>query len=69
MVNVLISSAADRGFEARSGQTKDYEVEMCWKTGWLWIRIMWPSGAKCLSARGLFFRWVSNIRILKNVLV
>ena len=26
MVNVLASSAVDRGFEARSGKTKDYEI-------------------------------------------
>ena len=26
MVSVLASSAADRGFEPRSGQTKDYKI-------------------------------------------
>ena len=29
MVSVLASSAADRGFEPRSGQTKDYKIGMC----------------------------------------
>ena len=29
MVSVLTSSAVDRGFEPRSGQTKDYEIGMC----------------------------------------
>ena len=29
MVNVLASSAVDRGFEPRSGQTKDYEIGIC----------------------------------------
>ena len=29
MVSVLASSAVDRGFEPRSGQTKDYEIGMC----------------------------------------
>ena len=29
MVSVLASSAIDRGFEPRSGQTKDYEIGMC----------------------------------------
>ena len=29
MVNVLASSAVDRGFERRSGQTKDYEIGIC----------------------------------------
>jgi hypothetical protein len=29
MVNVLPSSALDRGFEPRSGQTKDYKTGIC----------------------------------------
>ena len=29
MVSVLASSAVDRGFEPRSGQTKDYEIDIC----------------------------------------
>ena len=29
MVSVLASSAVDRGFEPRSGQTKDYESGIC----------------------------------------
>jgi hypothetical protein len=29
MVSVLASSAADRGFEHRSGQTKDYKISIC----------------------------------------
>jgi hypothetical protein len=29
MVSVLTSSAVDRGFEPRSGQTKDYKIGMC----------------------------------------
>ena len=29
MVCVLVSSAVDRGFEPRSGQTKDYEIGIC----------------------------------------
>ena len=63
MVSVLVSSAVDRGFEPRSGQTKDYKLGICCfsakhaaltgeiaKTGWLGISIMCPSGATCLSA-------------------
>jgi hypothetical protein len=62
MVSVLTSSAVDRGFEPRSGQTKNYKIGMCCfsakhaalrrksKTGWLGIRIMCPSGATFLSA-------------------
>jgi hypothetical protein len=29
IVSVLASSAVDRGFEPRSGQTKDYKIDMC----------------------------------------
>jgi hypothetical protein len=29
MVNVLVSSAVDRGFEPRAGQTKDYTIGIC----------------------------------------
>jgi hypothetical protein len=29
MVSVLASSAVDRGFEPRSGKTKDYEIGIC----------------------------------------
>ena len=29
MVSVLVSSEIDRGFEPRSGETKDYEIGIC----------------------------------------
>ena len=29
MVSLLASSAVDRGFESRSGQTKDYKISIC----------------------------------------
>ena len=29
MVSVLASSVVDRGFESRSGQTKDYAIGIC----------------------------------------
>ena len=29
MVNVLLSSAGDRGFEPRSGHTNDYKIGIC----------------------------------------
>jgi hypothetical protein len=32
MVSVLASSAVDRGFEPRSGQTKDYKIGICYFT-------------------------------------
>jgi hypothetical protein len=46
-------------FEPQSGQTKDYEIGICLfstkhttraNTGWLGIRIMYPSGMTCLTA-------------------
>ena len=58
MVSVLASSAVDRGFEPRSGQTKDSKIGICCfsdnhtalsrTTGWLGITIMCPSGVTCL---------------------
>ena len=65
IVSVLASSAVDRGFEPRSGQTKDHIIGIPvyvasplsaqhWgaraRTGWLEIRITCPSGAKYLPA-------------------
>ena len=29
MVNMFASSAVDRGFEPRSGQTKDFKIDIC----------------------------------------
>ena len=29
MVNMLASNAVDRGFETRSGQTKDFKIDIC----------------------------------------
>jgi hypothetical protein len=29
MVSILTSSVVDRGFEPRSGQTRDYEIGIC----------------------------------------
>jgi hypothetical protein len=51
LCSVPASSAVDRGFEPRSGQTKDYKIGICCfsKTGWLWIEIMCQSGATCLE--------------------
>ena len=61
VISVLAASVVDRGFEPRSGQTKDYKIGICCfsakhaalrskaKTGGLGIRIMYPSGATCLS--------------------
>ena len=70
MVSVLASSTVDRGFEPQSGQTKDYKIGICCfvkhaeraNTGWLGIRIMCQSGAKCLSADCCF----SELALLKK---
>jgi hypothetical protein len=59
MVSEFASSAVDRRFESRSGQTKDYKIGMCCFSAkhaalrsknkdWL-ARIMCQSGATCLS--------------------
>jgi hypothetical protein len=32
LVSVLSSSAEDRGFDSRSGQTKDYQIGICCST-------------------------------------
>ena len=54
MVSVLASSAIDRGFEPRSGQTKDYEIGICcFSAKQAVLRRKsedWLSGATCLSA-------------------
>jgi len=64
IVSLLASSVVDRGFEPRSGRTKDYETGMfCFsakhialrrKTGWLGIGILCPSGVIFLSADCFF---------------
>ena len=61
MISVLVSSAVDRGFDPRSGQTKNVKLVFVAsqlsmqdqgeraKTGWFGIRIMCRSGVTCLS--------------------
>ena len=61
MVSVLTTSAVDRGFKPRSGQTQEYKIGICCfsakhaalgeraKTGWHGMKIMRPSGAICGS--------------------
>ena len=65
MVSVLAPSVVDRGFKPRSGQTKDCKIDIyCfpakhaalrrkikdWAVSCLGIRLMCPSGTRCLSA-------------------
>jgi hypothetical protein len=64
MVSVLASSAVYRGFELRSGQTKDYKIGNCCfsaigtqhygERAWLRIRIMCPNGVTFLPAHCCF---------------
>ena len=66
-VTMLVSGVVDRGFEPRSGQTKDYKICICCFTAkhpalrsnnkdWLsWnLRVMRPSVAMCLSKMQIF---------------
>jgi hypothetical protein len=73
MVSVFASSAADRGFESRSGQTRDYEIDMCCFSAkhtvlrikskdWLARNQDNVSEWGDMSIRGLFFQCVSIIK-------
>ena len=77
---VLASSAVDRGFELRSGQTKDYRIGICCfsakqavlrKTGKDWLARNQNNVSEWsdMSARGLMFQWASTIKIQLSVLV
>ena len=66
MVSVLVSSAVDRGFEPRSGQTKDYKIGICCLSAkhaalrskskdWLVRNQYNVSGWSDMSIRGLLF--------------
>ena len=74
MVSVLVSSAVDRGFEPRSGQSKDYYIAICCLSAkhaalrrkskdWLARNqdnvFEWDN----MSIRGLSFQWASTIKI------
>ena len=80
MVSVLASSAVDRGFEPRPGQTKDYNIDICCFSAnhgalsrqsqdWLCRNqdnvFEWGD----MSIRGLLFEWASTIKIRLSVLV
>ena len=80
MVNVLISSAVDREFEPRSGQTKDYKNGICCFSAkyaalrrkskyWLAQNQNNVSEWSHMSARGLLYQWASTIKIQLSVLV
>jgi hypothetical protein len=66
----------DRGFEPRSGQTKDYEIGIVasplstqhlgvrTKTGWLGIRIMCQSGARVMCQTGARVMCQTGARVM-----
>jgi hypothetical protein len=80
MVSVLTSSAVDRGFEPRSGQTKDYTIGICCfsakhaalrrkRKEWLGRNQNNVSEWGDISTRGLLFQWASTIKTQLSVLV
>ena len=80
MVSVLASSAVDRGFESRSGQTKDYNIGSCCFSAkraalkrksrdWLVWNQNNVSEWSDMSTRGLLFQWASTMEIQLGVLV
>ena len=80
MVSVLASSAVDRGFDPRSGQTKDYEIGMCCFSAkhaalrrkskdWLTRNQNSVSEWGDMSTRQLLFQWVSTIKMQLSVLI
>jgi hypothetical protein len=80
MVSVLASSAVDRGFEPRSGQTKDYKIGICCFSAkhaalrrknkdWMARNQNNVSEWGDMSTRGLLFQWANTIKIQFSVLV
>ena len=80
MVSVIASSVVDRGFTARSGQTKDYEIGMyCFSAKHATLRSKSKerlarnqndvSEWSDMSTRGLLFQWASTIKIQLTVLI
>ena len=80
MVSVLASSAIDRGFDPRSGQTNDYKIGICCFSAkqaalrrkskdWLARNQDNVSEWGDMSIRGLLFQWASTKQIQLGVLV
>jgi hypothetical protein len=74
MVSVLASNAVDRGFEQRSGQTKDYEIGICCFSAKYtalrrkskdWLERNQDNVSKWgdMSIHRLLFLWASTIKI------
>ena len=74
MVNVLASSAVERGFK-RVCQTKDYTIGICWFSEALrsknkdWVDQNNVSEWSDMSTIDLLFQWASTIKIQLGVLV
>jgi hypothetical protein len=80
MVSVLVSCAVDRGFEPRSGQTKDYKIGICCLSAkhaalrrktkdWLaWNKNNMSEWSDTFT-HGLLFQWASTKKIQLSVLV
>ena len=80
MVNVLASSAVDRGFELPSGQTNDYKIGICCfstkhaalrskSKDWLARNQNNVSEWSDMSTRGQLLQWAGTIKIQLSVLV
>ena len=74
MVSVLVSSAAYCGFEPRSGQTKDYKIDICCfsannaalrRKSKYWLARNQTNMSECsdMSNPGLLFQWASTVKI------
>ena len=72
-VSVPTSSAVDRGFESRSGQTKDYKIGFCCFSAkhaalsrkskdWLARNHNNVSKWDDMSIRGVLFQWASTVK-------
>ena len=73
MVSVFVSITVDCGFEAQSGETKDYEIGNCCfsskhaalkrkSKGWLAQNLDNVSEWGDMSIHGLLFQWASTIK-------
>ena len=80
MISGLASSEVDRGFEPRSGQTKDYKIGICYfstkhaalrrkSKDWLTRNQDDVSEWGDMSICELLFQWASTIKIQLSMLV
>ena len=80
MASVLTSSAVGRGVDPRSGQTKIFEIGICYYSAkhaalmrkskdWLAQNQKDVSSWSDMSPRGLLFQWASPTKVQLSVLV